>query len=195
MTSVAYICLLAPAAGDWWRFKYRYGGKEKLLSLGTYPDVSLAKARDAREKRAGNWPQGIDPSAARQAGEAREGRRPRPTISRWWRASGWRTSESGRPSITRDTLKRFEAFVFPAIGRRPITSVAAPELLPLVRKIEARGTLVTAHKVGGACGQVFAYAIASGRCERNPAADLRGALKSSAKAQTYGCDFFFFFFF
>jgi integrase len=80
-----------------------------------------------------------------------------------------------------DTLKRFEAFVFPAIGRRPIAEVVAPELLALLRKIEARGTVETAHKVARACGQVFRYGIASGRCERNPAADLRGALKARPK--------------
>ncbi len=71
--------------------------------------------------------------------------------------------------------------MFPGIGRRPIVEVAAPELLALLRKIETRGTVETAHKVARACGQVFRYGIASGRCERNPAADLRGALKARPK--------------
>jgi integrase len=78
-------------------------------------------------------------------------------------------------------LKRFEAYVFPSIGRRPIVEVSAPELLALLRKVESRGTVETAHKVARACGQVFRYGIASGRCERNPAADLRGALKARPK--------------
>ena len=80
-----------------------------------------------------------------------------------------------------DTLKRFEAYVFPSVGRRPIAQVTAPELLALLRKIEARGTVETAHKVARACGQVFRYGIASGRCDRNPAGDLRGALKARPK--------------
>jgi integrase len=78
-------------------------------------------------------------------------------------------------------VKRFEAFLFPSIGRRPVATVTATELLAAVRKVEARGTLVTAHKVLRACRQVFSYAIASGRCERNPAADVRGALKALPK--------------
>ena len=80
-----------------------------------------------------------------------------------------------------DTLKRFEAYVFPSVGHRPIAQVAAPELLTLLRKIEARGTVETARKVARACGQVFRYGIATGRCERDPAGDLRGALKARPK--------------
>jgi integrase len=87
------------------------------------------------------------------------------------------------PVYHSDTLKRFQAFIFPGIGRKPITQVTAPELLALLRKVESRGTVETAHKVARACGQVFRFGIASGRCERNPAADLRGALKARPKAR------------
>lgn len=170
--------LCAPSGGRWWRFKYRYAGKEKLLSLGTYPDVSLAKARVAREEARRQLAAGIDPSEARQQ-EKREKAEAAAndfeTVAREWLENvkgSWAAVYHG------DTLKRFEAFVFPTIGRRPIANVTAAELLPLLRQIEARGTLVTAHKVLRACGQVFRYGIATARCERNPAADLRGALKA-----------------
>ena len=103
------------------------------------------------------------------------------TLQRRARVAGERQAEVGAASP--DTLKRFETFIFPEIGRRPIARVAAPELLAVLRKIEARGTIETAHKVARACGQVFRFAIASGRCERNPAADLRGALKAKPKAK------------
>jgi integrase len=173
--------LLAPSGGKWWRFKYRYAGKEKLYSLGTHPQVSLAKAREDREKARRQLAAGIDPSLARQ--EAKRQKVQGTTsnfesVAREWLENvkpGWAAIYHG------DTVKRFEAFVFPTLGRRPIASIATTELLPLIRKIEARGTLVTAHKVLRACRQVFAYAIASGRCERNPASDLRGALRSLPK--------------
>jgi integrase len=172
---------LTPAGGRLWRFKYRYAGKEKLLALGAYPDLSLAKAREARDEARKTLAQGIDPSAARQQ-EKREkveaGANDFEAIAREW-LENVRGKWAG--VYHSDTLKRFEAYVFPSIGRRPIAQVAAPELLALLRKIEARGTVETAHKVARACGQVFRYGIASGRCERNPAADLRGALKARPK--------------
>lgn len=170
--------LLTPAGGRLWRLKYRFAGKEKLLALGAYPDMSLARAREAREEARRQLSNGIDPSAARQQekrGRAESAANDFATVAREWLENvkpGWAAVYHG------DTVKRFEAFVFPTIGRQPIASITAPELLPLLRKVEARGTLVTAHKVLRACGQVFRYAIATGRCERNPAADLRGALKA-----------------
>ena len=150
----------------------------KALSLGTYPEVSLAKAREDREEARRQLAAGVDPSAARQQVKRQKVQATASnfeSVAREWLENvkpGWAAIYYG------DTVKRFEAFVFPAIGRRPIAGVTPSELLPLMRKIEARGTLVTAHKVLRACRQVFAYAIASGRCERNPAADLRGALRS-----------------
>lgn len=175
--------LCAPGGGRWWRFKYRFAGKEKLLSLGTYPDVSLAKAREAREEARRQLAGGVDPSAARQEQKretAEAAANDFETVAREWLENvkpGWAAVYHG------DTVKRFEAFVFPDLGRRPIGNVSAQELLAVLRKIEARGTMVTAHKVARACGQVFRYGIATGRCERNPAADLRGALKALPRAK------------
>jgi integrase len=172
---------LTPSGGRLWRFKYRYAGKEKLLALGAHPDLSLAKARDARDDARKALAQGIDPSAVRQQ-EKREkaeaGANDFETIAREWLEN---IRDKWAPVYHSDTLKRFEAYVFPSVGRRPITQVTAQELLALLRKIETRGTVETARKVARACGQVFRYGIASGRCERNPAADLRGALKARPK--------------
>jgi integrase len=167
--------------GRWWRFKYRYAGKEKLFSLGTYPDVSLANARVARDEARRTLAQGTDPSAERQQDKRQKADAAAndfAAIAREWLEN---VKSKWAPVYYGDTLKRFEAFVFPIIGRRPIAEVVAPDLLALLRKIEARGTVETAHKVARACGQVFRYGIASGRCERNPAADLRGALKARPK--------------
>lgn len=173
--------LVTPSGGKWWRLKYRILGKEKLLSLGTYPDVALKDARarcDAARKLLAN---GTDPSTARQTGKREEREAAAndfETVAREW-------LENIRPTWSPlhygDTLKRFEAYVFPRIGARPIRDIAAPELLATLRQIEARGTIETSHKVSRACGQVFRFAIASGRCDRNPAADLRGALKARPK--------------
>lgn len=173
--------LLTPEGGRWWRFRYRFGDKEKMLSLGTYPDVSLKAAREAREDARKLLNRGIDPSVARQQekqAKAEAGANTFEAVTREW-------LENVKPKWSAiyqsDTLKRFEAYVFPGIGRRPITEVTAPDLLALLRKIEAQGTVETAHKVARACGQVFRYGIASGRCQRNPAVELRGALKARPK--------------
>ncbi|HSI00065.1 MAG TPA: integrase arm-type DNA-binding domain-containing protein [Reyranella sp.] len=169
---------LTPAGGRLWRFKYRFAGKEKLLALGAYPDLSLAKAREARDEARKALAQGTDPGATRQQekrAKVEAHANDFETVTREWLENvkpGWAAVYHG------DTVKRFEAFVFPTIGRRPIASLTAQDLLPLLRKIEERGTLVTAHKVLRACGQAFRYAIVTGRCDRNPATDLRGALKA-----------------
>jgi integrase len=170
--------LLTPSGGRWWRFRYAFAGKEKLLSLGTYPEVSLKAAREARDDARKLVAKGTDPSAARQ--EEKRALREAAANDFETVAREWLETVKARwvPVYHADTLKRFKAFVFPAIGRDPIASVTAPGLLALLRKIEARGTLVTAHKVLHACGQVFRYGLATGRCERNPAVDLRGALKA-----------------
>lgn len=170
--------LLTPAGGRLWRFKYRFAGKEKLLALGAYPDLSLGKARDDARK---TLARGMDPSAAKQEGKRARADAAGNTfagLAREWLAN---VQPKWSPVYHGDTLTRFETYVFPSIGRRPIGEVTAPELLAMLRKIEARGTIETAHKVARACGQVFRYGIASGRCERNPAGDLRGALKARPK--------------
>jgi len=167
--------LVSPAGGKWWRFKYRLGGKEKLISLGTYPEVSLAQARGRRDEARKQVADGIDPSQARKALKDAKVRNESTfeVVAREWHTKFTQTWTSGH-AIT--IKSRLELNVFPWIGGRPIIEIKAPELLMVLRRIESRGALETAHRVRAICGQVFRYAIATGRAERDPAADLRGAL-------------------
>ncbi len=175
--------LLTPSGQRWWRFKYRYAGKEKLLSLGVYPDVGLRQAREKCDVVRKLVAAGTDPSAERQA-EKRAQREAAAndfeSVAREWLEN---IKAEWSPQHHSDSLKRFEVHIFPKIGHRPIREVTAPELLGALRGIEVRGTIESAHKVARACGQVFRFGIAAGRCDRNPAADLRGALKAKPKAK------------
>ena len=167
--------LVSPAGGKWWRFKYRFGGKEKLISLGTYPEVSLAQARGRRDEARKQVADGIDPSQARQAMKAAkiQNESTFEVVAREWHTKFTPTWTPGH-AVT--ILSRLELNLFPWIGARPIIEIKAPELLMALRRIESRGALETAHRVRAICGQVFRYAVATGRAERDPAADLRGAL-------------------
>lgn len=167
---------LSPSGGKWWRFKFRFGGKEKRLSLGTWPEVGLKEARERREETRKQIASGINPSEARKAQKAaRTGQDANSfeVVAREWhakRAPGWAASHADK------ILRRFEADVFPWIGGCPIGEIAAPGLLAVARRIEERGALDTAHRALQTCGQVFRYAVATGRAHRDPTGDLRGAL-------------------
>ncbi len=165
---------VTPAGGLWWRWKYRFGGKEKRLSFGVYPDTSLKAARQQREAARQKLAAGIDPGEARKAGKlAQAGAESFEAIAREWHAKFTPTWEaSGADRI----IRRFERDVFPWLGKRPIAELRAPELLAVLRRIESRGIQETAHRVKQNCGQVFRYAVATGRAERDPTGDLRGAL-------------------
>jgi integrase len=167
--------LVTPAGGKWWRFKYRFEGKEKLLSLGTYPEVSLALARERRDTARKQVAEGIDPSQARKALKSAMalGENTFEVVAREWHTKFTPTWTPGHASTI---LKRLENNVFPWIGERLVIDIKAPELLMALRRIESRGALETAHRVRAICSQVFRYAVATGRAERDPAADLRGAL-------------------
>jgi len=172
--------LVTPTGGKWWRFKYRFGGKEKLLSLGTYPQVSLKEARELRDEAKKLLRNNIDPSLERKAAKLTEsGHDSFATVAHEWFS---KMSKVWVPRHSETIIKRLESYVFPSIGKRPINSISAPELLAILRKLEARGTVETAHRVKQICGQVFRYAIATGRAERDPSADLKGAL-TPAKAK------------
>lgn len=168
--------LVTPAGGKWWRLKYRIDGKEKLLSLGVYPDVGLKDARERRDAARKQLADGIDPSLNRKAQKSLRQLQVANSfemVSREWyekHAPNWVSSHGDR------IIRRLERDIFPFIGKRPIGEVAAPELLDVVRRIEARGALETAHRALSNCGQVFRYAVATGRAARDPSADLRGAL-------------------
>jgi len=166
-------------AGKYWRMAYRYNGKQKTLSIGVYPAVSLAQARKARDKAKELLAQDppIDPSAAKQ--EAKRERKMAAAntfeaVAREFHASklgGW---SEGHAKLW---LRRLEKDLFPYIGKTPLAQITAPILLNALRRVESRGVIELAHTLRETAGQVFRYGVQTGRCERDPAADLRGALK------------------
>jgi integrase len=168
--------LIKPSGGKWWRLKYRYLKREKLLSLGTYPEVSLKEAREKRDFARKQLAAEIDPGANRKAvkvsridsdGNSLE------IISReWLNKKSYVWSQSHTDKI----IRRLERDVFPWIGKRPISEITPPELLGVLRRIEERGVPETAHRALQNFGQVLRYAIATGRATYNIAGDLRGAL-------------------
>lgn len=168
--------LATPAGGKWWRLRYRFEGKEKLLSLGVYPDVGLKDARTRRDEARKLLANGIDPSVHRKAIKTAKADRAAncfEVVAREWYGKfspNWAKHHGDR------ILRRFERDIFPWIGERPIAELKATELLAVVRRIETRGALETAHRALANCGQVMRYAIATDRAERDIATDLRGAL-------------------
>lgn len=167
---------VAPSGGKWWRLKYRFGGKEKRVSLGVYPDVGLKDARDRRDEARKLLANDIDPSVQRKALQAANGDRAANSfevVAREWFAkfkNKWADSHADK------LIGRLERDIFPWIGSKPISDLKAPELLACLRRVEDRGAVETAHRELQCCGQVFRYAVATGRADRDPSSDLRGAL-------------------
>lgn len=160
-----------------WRLKYRFLGKEKLLAIGLYPLVSLAEAREARESAKKLLLAGIDPMAEKKDTKRKAIRNAQNTFKSV--ALEWHESRKDiwSPAHALNVMRRFEMDVFPYIGNRPIAEIDAQELLDVLRKIEKRGSLYMASRVQQICGQVFRYGIVTGRGNRDPSADLKGALK------------------
>jgi integrase len=160
------------SGGRLWRFRYHFGGKEKLLALGAYPDVSLKRAREKREEARRLVANGIDPSAQRQREKLSQ------TTTFESIADEWLSLQSNKlAQETQEILRsRLKSYLYPYIGARPIGAITASELLAALRKTEARGKHETAHRARALAGRIFRYAIATGRCERDVAADLKDAL-------------------
>jgi integrase len=164
--------LVKPNGARLWRFKYSHGGREKLISLGDYQDVTLKRARDKRDEARRLLADGVDPSAQRQEQRAALG----DTLTGIAEEFFERQAKKLAATTVDKDLQRLRTYILPSLGRRPIRSITAPELLLALRRIEARGTHETAHRTRSAVGRVMRYAIATGRAERDVAADLRGAL-------------------
>ncbi|MDZ7641646.1 MAG: integrase arm-type DNA-binding domain-containing protein [Desulfurivibrio sp.] len=165
---------VAPSGGKLWRLKYRFAHKEKRLAFGVYPEVSLKEARDKRDEARALLAQGVDP------GEIRKATKETPStegtfeaVAREWHA---RFANSWSATHRQKLLRRLELYVFPWVGARPLNEITAQELLAALRHTEADGRVETAHRALQVCGQVFSYAVQTGRAERNPAADLKGAI-------------------
>ena len=161
------------AGSKLWRWKYRFSGKEKRLAFGVYPEVSLAQARRTRDDARLLLKAGNDPAQAKA--EAKLATRVRvcnslEAVARAWHEN-WKTGKSERHADY--VITRLEADVFPELGRRPIASITAPQLLAAVKKIEERGAVDIAKRAWQTCSQIFRYAVAHGIIERNPAAEVR----------------------
>jgi integrase len=167
--------MITPSGGKLWRFKYRFDGKEKKLAFGAYPEISLLDARRKRDEARRQLANGIDPSAMRKAQKQAntEATETFEIIAREWYAKFMPT---WKPGHHKRLLRQLDRDIFPYIGSSPIKEIKTPELLAVLRRVEARGILDTAHRVRSTCGQIFRYAVATGRAEHDLAADLRGAL-------------------
>ena len=180
---------LSPAGGRWWRLKYRIAGVEKRISLGTYPETSLKAAREKIEEARALVAQGIDPSQARKAAKQEAAHQDEQaqreaqglplhgsfeSVAREWfdtRKDEW------APTYAKKIFRRLEVDVFPWLGKLPVPNITPPMVLDMLRKAENRGAIETAHRVLETCGQVFRFAVATGRIESNPARDLKDALR------------------
>lgn len=164
--------LVNPQGSRLWRLKYRIHGKEKLLAIGAYPDVSLKRAREKRDEARRLLTDGIDPSAQRKAEKLAHAETFETIACEWLDLHRKRFSAA---SIEKAEWM-FNDLLNPFLGSKPITTITAPEILTVLRKLEARGKHETAHRLRQRCGQVFRYAVATGRALRDPTVDLRGAL-------------------
>jgi len=167
---------IAVPGAKYWRLDYRFAGKRKTLAIGVYPDVTLSDARERREAARKILANGADPGAVKKAQKAAVvalAANSFEIVAREWLS---KFSRNWKESHTKTISIRLENDVFPWIGARPIGEISAPELLTVLRRIESRGALDSAHRVSAICGQVFRYAISTGRAERDPSADLKGAL-------------------
>lgn len=168
---------VSPSGGKLWRLKYRFGGKEKLLALGKYPEVGLKDARHRRDEARKLLANEVDPGENRKQQKAAKAERAANSleaVAREWLA---KNSPTWAASHTSKIFRRLEMYVFPWLGGRPIAEITAPELLAMARRIEGKGAIETAHRAMQNCGQVFRYAVATGRADRDPTGDLRGALQ------------------
>lgn len=173
--------LVKPNGSRYWRYKYRYAGKEKVLSLGVYPEVSLKAARQKHQNARDQLAQGTDPSAVRKveklsrhlaAAESFE------AISQEWQ----QVRQADKAQATRDRGCSIIAnYLTPWIGNRPIADITAQELLAVLKRAESTGTIDSAHRARQIAGQIFRYAVVTGRAERDVTSDLKGALKPRTK--------------
>lgn len=159
-----------------WRFKYRYGEKEKLLALGLYGDLTLAEARAKRDRARNLLANGVDPSLVTKQEKRQRKIQAENTfesIAREWHA---KSQPKWTPKHAKRIIDYLSNDVFPIFGENMISAIAAPEILAMLQRIESRGAPESARRTNQTCSQIFRYAVATGRAERDPCVDLRGAL-------------------
>lgn len=168
--------LVSPSGGRLWRMNYRFLGHQKTLTFGSYPDVSLARAREKRADARRVLADGVDPLEARKAkvreAKAKSEETFKVIANEWFE----RLELEGRAKKTLEKMRWLLDMAYPLIGNRPIADLTAPELLEVLRKVEARGRYETANRLRSTFGTIFRYAIVTGRAQRDVSFDLRGAL-------------------
>src|SRR6476620_5658759 len=178
--------LLVNADGaKYWRWAYRWHGKQRTLALGVYPTVGLMDARTARDDAKRSLAANVDPSQVKR--ERKRAARIATdntfeAVAREWNEN-WKGARS--PYYAAQILRRLEADAFPAIGRRPIAALEPPELLDMLRKVEKRGVNETARRLKQLVGQIFRFAIVTGRAKRDPSVDLKDALRATGEPQRH----------
>ena len=169
--------VVMPNGGKYWRYKYRYGSKEKLLSLGTYPEVSLKEARDKRGEAKKLLEKNIDPALDRKKSRISAFQNTENTFEKlareWW--DTWRHGQTEKHALT--ILNRFEADVFPVIGAIPVDDITPPVILDVLKRVEAREAYDVARRIKQTCGQIFRFGMASGRAKHDPTACLKEAIR------------------
>ena len=167
--------LVKPNGGKYWHLAYRFNNKQKLLSLGVYPEVSLKDARKKRDDAKKLLAQNIDPSEAKKEEKRLSILQAANTFEIV--ANEWLSKRTNLGSKTLKTYQHYLSYAFEAFGYKPVHEVTSPDVLAVCRKLEAKGTIETAHRVKATCGQVFRYAIATGRATYEPTQALKGALQ------------------
>jgi integrase len=171
--------VVTPSGGKYWRLKYFFGGKEKLLALGVYPHINLADARERRARARKLLAAGSDPGEAKKQAKRlaiQKNENSFEVVAQEWLE---KHNHEWTPRHIRARRSQLERLILPTLGKRPIADIKAPEVLSVLRVIENSGTLDTAHRLMQVTGQIFMYAIATGRAERNPVPDLRGAIRTA----------------
>lgn len=168
---------IMPNGAKYWRYRYRFLKKQRLFAVGVYPEVTLAEAREKRDTARKLLAAGIDPSLSRLQQKQLAAISAENTLEALGRE--WHENKKAKWSegYAYDILHRLEMDIFPALGRVSISTITAPQLLTVIRQIEKRGAREIAHRALNTCSQIYRYAIATGKAERDPAADLRGALQ------------------
>ena len=177
---------ITPQGSRLWRWAYRHEGKQKLMALGVYPDVSLAQARDKADLARKLLATGVDPMATRKSEKIARRLAVEDTFAavakKWWES--WKAARSDSHTVY--VWRRLEADVFPAIGKRPVAEIEAPELVAMMKAIEKRGALDIAKRALQTCSQIFRYAIAHSLAKRNPAVEIRPSdVLASRKKENY----------
>ncbi|MCL2790768.1 MAG: integrase arm-type DNA-binding domain-containing protein, partial [Desulfobulbus sp.] len=170
--------LVTPSGGKLWRFRYRFNGKANMLGLGQWPEITLKEARERLVEARKLLAHGVDPSEARKAGKAAEEMKKATTVEtvgREW-FDQWRQGKA--ENHAHDVIARLDNYVFPQIGTRPIAEINPPEVMRLLQWIQGLGYIEAAYRVKSVISQVMRYAIVTGRAERDPCQDLKGALQT-----------------